>query len=343
MSFFLITLVIAAAGAAVFLKLHVPVGAMIGAMVFVAAYNLICGRAFVFPQTTYVLQVCSGVLIGSTITWRTVTQLRRLWRPYLVMMAVLLSVTLLISLALGGFSSLDAITALLAISPGGMTDMTILSATLGANSAYVALLHTCRMLVILLCVPPFVKLSCKKEEKIHLDQQLTVFRPSRLLLALAAAAVCALIFVQLHIRAGAMLGAVLGGSLCTLLGREYHCPRFYTLALQVGAGAFTGAMVTSEIIFRIPSLFPAVLCVAATVWIYLLLNGWLMRKYFGMSKMTSMLACVPGGLSDMTLLAEELGGDLPTVATLQTLRLFSVIIIVPNLVPLVEWACTLLW
>lgn len=338
---FLITLAIALAGAAVFLKLHVPVGAMIGAMVFVAAYNLLSGNAFVFPETTYALQVCSGVLVGSTVTPGTLRQLRRLWKPYLVMMAVLLSVTLWISLFLARFSTLDGISALLAVSPGGMTDMTILSATLGANSAYVALLHTCRMLVILLCVPPFIKLSCKKEEKIHLEQQAAAVHPAHLLLALAAAVVCAVCFVQLHIRAGAMLGAVLGGSLCTLFGREYHCPRPYTLALQVGAGMFTGAMVTSEIILRIPSLWLAVLCVAATVWIYLLLNGWLMRRCFGMSKMTSMLSCVPGGLSDMTLLAEELGGDLPTVATLQTLRLFSVIVIVPNLVPLVEWLCGL--
>lgn len=333
---FLLTLAVALAGAMAFLKLRVPVGAMVGAMIFVAAYNLLGGGAFVYSDMSYVLQVCSGVLVGSKITMGTVKSLRYLWKPYLAMMALLLSVTVLLSLLLDRFSSLDTITALMALSPGGMTDLTILSTAFGANSAYVALLHTCRMLVIVLTVPPFLK-YCGAHSG-NAPAQETDTAPSRarphLLTALAAGTALAALFVLLNIRAGAILGAMIGSSLVTISGRHYACPPLFTLALQVTAGAFIGARVTQETVATLPQLWPAVLCVAATVWIYLLVIGTLFHRCFKLDHTTAMIASVPGGLSEMTLMASDLGADMPTVATLHTLRVFSIIFIVPNLAAL---------
>lgn len=343
---FLITLALALLGALVFTKLGVPVGGMIGAALFVAAYNLLFDTAFVYSDMTYVLQVCSGVLVGSNITMDTLKALRKLWKPYLVMMGVLLSVTFSLSLFLSRFSTLDSVTALLAMAPGGMTDMTILSTALGGNSAYVALIHTSRLFVIILTLPPLIKMVCKKEEAgADAEEKTAVTEPPlrNLLPALAVAAVFAVVFVLLHVRAGAMLGAMIGSSLCTLFLRRYHCPRWYTLLLQVGAGAFVGASVTHDTIIRIPHLWLPLLCVVLSVWVYFFLNGFLMHRLFGIRKSTAMISCAPGGLMEMSLLAEELGGDLPTIATMHVLRLFSVILIVPNLVPPVEWICELLF
>lgn len=340
---FFITLALALLGALVFTKLGVPVGGMIGAALFVAAYNLLFDAAFVYSDMTYLLQVCSGVLVGSKITMETLKALRKLWKPYLVMMGVLLTITFVLSLFLSRFSTLDNVTALLGMAPGGMTDMTILSTALGGNSAYVALIHTIRLFVIILTLPPLVKLVCKKEDTDSAAEKKPAAEepPLRNLLpALAVAAVFAVIFVLLHIRAGAMLGAMIGSSLCTIFLRRYHCPRWYTLLLQVGAGAFVGASVTHDTLMHIPHLWLPLLCVIVSVWVYFFLNGFLMRRFFGMRKSTAMIACAPGGLMEMSLLAEELGGDLPTIATMHVLRLFSVILIVPNLVPLVELICS---
>ncbi len=336
MGAFLLTLAVALAGALVFLKLRVPVGAMVGAMIFVTCYNLLCDGAFVYNGMSYVLQLCSGVLVGSTVTADTLKSLRRLWKPYLFMMAVLLLVTVLLSLLLSFFSPLDAITALLALAPGGMTDLTILSTAFGANGAYVALLHTCRMLVIVLTVPPFLKYCCARgdEEAPKAAEGKETAWP-HLLAALALGAVLAVALVALRVRAGAILGAMVGSSIVSVSGRHYHCPRAYAIALQVGAGAFIGARVTQETVVTIPQLSLAVLCVAATVWIYLLFNGTIFYRCFKMDHTTAMVSCVPGGLTEMTLLGSDLGGDLPTIAALHTLRIFGILFIIPNLAPLI--------
>jgi uncharacterized membrane protein AbrB (regulator of aidB expression) len=44
-----------------------------------------------------------------------------------------------------------------------------------------------------------------------------------------------------------------------------------------------------------------------------------------------MLASIPGGAQEMSLLAEDLGADVPKVTLLQTFRYVSVIVVFPTM------------
>ena len=51
-----------------------------------------------------------------------------------------------------------------------------------------------------------------------------------------------------------------------------------------------------------------------------------------MDPVTALFACAPGGLTDMALIAADLGADSSKVAAMQMMRLVSVIALYPTII-----------
>jgi membrane AbrB-like protein len=136
---------------------------------------------------------------------------------------------------------------------------------------------------------------------------------------------------MIKVKSAVMLGAIVGSALSNLCYHNYSTPKNYPFILQTISGAFVGSTINIELVSQLSSYSIAVVIVIVETLAIILLNTFLLRRLFKMSPLTSLIAASPGALSDMTLLSEELGGDMPTVAALQIARMFSIVLIIPYL------------
>ena len=86
-----------------------------------------------------------------------------------------------------------------------------------------------------------------------------------------------------------------------------------------------------EILAALPALIEPILIVLLCTLLCNYICGFLMHKICKLDISTSLFGSIPAGVSDMALIATDLGGDAPKVAVLQLVRyigLFSVMPIV---------------
>ncbi|SKC84791.1 AbrB family transcriptional regulator [Maledivibacter halophilus] len=152
------TLLIAGAGGYIGIKLKVPAGALIGAMFFVAIYNVYTGQGNIPKNFKLAAQIVVGGMIGLNFTMDTVQGLKKLIIPALMLVIGLTLFSISLGFIISKLTGLDLITALFSCSPGGLTDMTIISEAYGAQTHKVALLHLIRLITVITVLPLVIKL-----------------------------------------------------------------------------------------------------------------------------------------------------------------------------------------
>lgn len=97
-------------------------------------------------------------------------------------------------------------------------------------------------------------------------------------------------------------------------------------------GFIMGSSFTPNTLLKIADQLPAMLAATISTVIFSMLVGYLTHKQTGISLESSVLGSTPGGMTQMVVLSEEVPGSDTTVVTfLQTIRLLSVVFIVPFL------------
>jgi hypothetical protein len=152
------SLLAAAVGGAVFQRINIPAGALIGAMVGVAAVGL-SGTATVGPgpYLRFVAFAIIGWELGSQIDRSTLESVRSAAVPILVVVGGLLAAAGVLALILHA-AGLDPITSFLAASPGGLSQMAAMAAEFKANAVVVTIVHLVRLVAVILMTPLVVKL-----------------------------------------------------------------------------------------------------------------------------------------------------------------------------------------
>jgi membrane AbrB-like protein len=152
------TIVAALAGGYLLERLHVPAGALIGAMIAVAALNLSGLDTYAVPEWARFLAFAGiGWALGQQFTRGSLATLRESFVPILAVVAGLLLAGGLIMLFLRA-TGLDPATAFLAAAPGGISQMAALSAAIGANASVVMTAHLVRIITVVITAPIVVKL-----------------------------------------------------------------------------------------------------------------------------------------------------------------------------------------
>ena len=155
--YFLLTLAVAAAGGLIGYKLKLPVGGMVGSMIAVIIFNVATEKAVFYSELRIVLQIFSGAMIGSQIGREDLLEMKKIIYPTALLLVSMVLLNLTFGTLMYVLSDLDLATALFASSPGGVSDMAIISADLGANPAYVAIIQLCRLLTIFIFMPPIFR------------------------------------------------------------------------------------------------------------------------------------------------------------------------------------------
>lgn len=135
--------------------------------------------------------------------------------------------------------------------------------------------------------------------------------------------------IYLEIPAGAMIGSMIAVAVFNIFSDSAHVPPNMRKTTQILTGAFLGSRIAYNDILELSKIIvPGIIMVVGLV-ILSLLFGLAMHKFTGLDLPTSFLASAPGGIADMSLVAEEMGADAPKVALLQLLRVVSVIGLFP--------------
>ncbi len=152
----MLTLVVALAGGLLGLKMKIPAGTLIGAMVAVAIMKIGTGRGEIFYSYKLVAQIVVGGMLGLNFTMDTVKGLRNLIFPAMVVVVGLTLFSIILGFVLSRLTGMDLTTALFSASSGGLTDMTLISGEYGADTPTVALLHLMRLITVISVLPTVI-------------------------------------------------------------------------------------------------------------------------------------------------------------------------------------------
>ncbi len=141
------------------------------------------------------------------------------------------------------------------------------------------------------------------------------------LLTLAVGVAAGYLFFKLKVPGGLIVGAIIGVAALNITFEAASFPGLARTVAQITAGSFIGCSVSREDMKNLPRILkPLGILIAG----YLILNlgaGFLVCTISQMDLLTSLMCCVPGGMSDMPIIAADLGAKVPYVAVLQFVRM----------------------
>lgn len=353
----IITLIVGIIGGCIALRLKVPAGAMVGSMLTVAAFSVTTGDAFVPQNIKIFTQIAAGAFIGAGIRRKDVIDMKLIIKPAVFMISTMIILDLLMGYLIYKITGLDLVTALFAAAPAGIVDMTLISDDLGADTSKVAILHLIRLFTVLLFFPSIMRFIANRFDSSEKDREnsngvahenstnnnqntveklkdkLTMKEKSINLSCTALIALLAgLLGYSLKLPAGAMTFSMAAVGALNIFYSKGFMPLKLRRLTQMFAGALIGSRVTyPDLIALKDIIFPAMILLSGIIIINLFI-GFLINKTSSLELITSLLASAPGGLSDMALIAKDLGGDGPKVAILHLIRVISIIAIFPVII-----------
>ena len=332
---FLLTLLVAALTGWVFFKIHIPGGAMVGAIAGIVLFNFTCGKAFMPFEAKVAAQIVSGAFIGVGVSREEIRQFKRLLKPLALLTACMLALNLTLGAVMHLTSDLDLITAMFCAVPGGMSNTPIIAAEMGADSAKVAVMQFIRLCAGVGLFPSVIKIFVKHGEKGCKPVENTPKTPYShygFLVTAAAAAAGGLAGELSNIPAGALLFSLLAAIAVKQMVPACVLPGWIKRLAQVLAGAYIGTGIAPQDIAQMKGLLlPAVIMLgsymAACVAIARLLS-----RHTGLTISEGMLAATPAGASDMALISSDIGICSPDVVILQIGRMLSAVLIFPYVI-----------
>lgn len=332
---FLLTLIVAALAGWIFLKIHIPGGIMVGAIVGIVIFNFTYGKAFMPSEAKVAAQIVSGAFIGVGVSREEIKQFRRLLKPLTILTACMLALNLTLGAVMHLVSDMDLITAMFCAVPGGMSNTPIIAAEMGADSAKVAVMQFIRLCAGIGLFPSAIKIFAKHEEKVCKpvsDAPKTPYSHNGFLTAGAAAAAGGLAGALSNIPAGALLLSLIATIAAKQLVPACVLPGWIKRMAQVLAGAYIGTGISPQDIPQMKGLLlPAVIMIASYIVACIVIAGLLSRSTT-LTTSEGMLAATPAGASDMALISADIGISSPDVIILQIGRMLSAVLIFPYVI-----------
>ena len=162
---FLITLAVCAASGLLLKRLKVPGGMLVGALIGGALLNVLTPYGYMPYAGRFAAQTAAGAYIGAMFDRNQLRSVRRVWKPYLVIMCFFLAANLTAGFLIWSTGACDLMTALLCCVPGGMSDTPLIAADMGADVGVVAVLQFVRMVTGIAIMPSIISLLVKQEPR----------------------------------------------------------------------------------------------------------------------------------------------------------------------------------
>lgn len=150
---------------------------------------------------------------------------------------------------------------------------------------------------------------------------------------LAVAVLFGFLFTLLHVPIPWMLGPIAGIVIWnTLIKRPVKATKSMRNGGLIVLGYLIGSSFTIEAGKEIVRQLPWMTLTTVLMVLISLIMGWVLAHWMKISLPTAIIGTIPGGLSQMAVLAEEVkGADPGTITLMQTIRVLTVIFLVPFL------------
>ncbi|RFC69375.1 MULTISPECIES: AbrB family transcriptional regulator [Mesorhizobium] len=148
-------------------------------------------------------------------------------------------------------------------------------------------------------------------------------------LTLVAASGTGYLFRTLHMPMAYILGSMVGAALVANLIAPMPGGKKMRRFSQLFVGASVGAVMNTQVLEAIYGLFPMMLMMAVAanlIGVALVLP---LSRLAHLDRVTALMSCLPAGMAEMATLAHEVKADEQSVAIIHTLRVLTVLTMVP--------------
>jgi membrane AbrB-like protein len=129
--------------------------------------------------------------------------------------------------------------------------------------------------------------------------------------------------------AGMMVGSIMTVAIFNIATGSAYFPGWVKLFSSSLAGAYIGAKVTKRDILLLRLIIKPSIIMVISMMSYNILCGFFLSHFSGLDLATALLATAPGGITEISLVAIDMGGNPATVSVIQLLRLFVVLCCTP--------------
>jgi membrane AbrB-like protein len=320
------------AGGALFAWAGAPLAWLLGAMLFTttAAFGGVNVR--VHDRLRTVMIIVLGVLLGSTFRPQLIHEI-----PGWGLAALLTLIALVVMTAIAfGFLRLvgrhDPITAYFSSTPGGVNSMVIIGEDAGANVRTISLTHAIRILIVVCVVPLYFRYvqGVDVPAQTALSVGGTKYGWLEISILLGCGVIGFPLAKMLKLPTPSLLGPMMLSAAAHMSGISHVSPPPALVAIaQVVIGAGIGARfagVTFDELWK--TALSAVGSALTMIGIVAVLAPF-MADLAGVSPAAMFLALVPGGLTEMALIALSLNVDTAFVSAMHILRIVFVIGVAP--------------
>jgi len=154
----------------------------------------------------------------------------------------------------------------------------------------------------------------------------------KIIITLLLATVGGLTGYKIGIPAGAFIGAMIFVTIYNLIANNAIVPVPFKIAAQIFLGAAIGAGITMNTLKGFKELIVPILIFLILLFIFSIVSAFIISKFTNMDLVTAFFSCCPGGLTEMTIIADSYKANVPVVALIHLSRILSVILIYPLIV-----------
>ncbi|WP_433942955.1 AbrB family transcriptional regulator [Paenibacillus sp. SN-8-1] len=341
---FIYTLLIAMIGGYLFQKLHLPVPWLLGPMLFVFTFSRMLKpiRPHWPGYVRNTGMIIVGYVLGLSFTYSTFIQISKQLSTMILMTVLLIIFCIFIAWIMSRITGIPFQTLLLGSIPGGLTQMIILAEeTKGIDITLVTFLQVSRLMMIITLVPMliFSPVFGARHAQIPISTHTAV--PSwnglfpNILLYAAVCTLAALLGKKIRFPTAFLLGPMLAAIVLHLSGVFGPAlPPSLTSASQLMVGSYVGLLLKPENLVSksrtvLMAVVSGIILITGAFFLSLLLT-----TLHPVSAATAFLSLSPGGMDQMSLIAQEIHADLTIVACYQLFRTLFIFIAVP---PLIKW------
>ncbi|GHB17767.1 AbrB family transcriptional regulator [Salinicola rhizosphaerae] len=317
---------------------HMPAGGFIGPMAVAITYGVTIG-GLKLPRVCFKLsQGTIGVLIAQTLTMSVLLEILDTWPVMLLATAITLLLSLIVGIGLVRYGGLPGTTAAWGTTPGAAAAMVAMAEESDADPRIVAAMQYVRVVCVVLVgalVSHYLGVTDSGESHHAVGLPHTLGEGGQLMATLGIIVAGVWLFDR-RLPAGALLGPVVLGTVLHLTGVvEIRLPQ-PLLELAYGIiGTYVGLRFDRETVHNIARALSKMILASLLLIAMCAVSGWLITLLIHTRFITAYLGTSPGGLDSMTIIAIDTHADVGLVVALQTMRLFTVILVGPGMARLV--------
>ena len=326
----------------IFAFLRFPASDLLGAL-FMGSIFGVLGWQLAFPsaEVTFISKLIIGSFIGLKVDQDIFRELKKISLPALLVSLWMLILSVVSGFMLYWWTDLSLPTSLLGGCTGGLTEMALMGFSFGADQVAITFLHLFRVVFFLFIMPIAASLVNRgdinpgdfaRSSSLEEDDGLQLSRTgyNRLIMLLVAAVTGGITGRALGIPAGDLLGSMFTVGLCNVLwGRLPRVHPNLRILARIGVGLAIAQEISPKTVGMLSGMLLPVIILAVVMVLSGIILSLILYRVTNWNYSTCLLASSPGGLTQMTMIADEVGADPLTVSILHTVRLISVLTILP--------------